>query len=276
MPFGIKNGPAIFQRFMDTVLHKYKWSIALVYIDDIIVFSRTFPKHLTHVEKILQLIISAGLTLAPKKCHLFHKSIRTLGYRVSSAGLATDEEKVIKLKEFPVPENRVAVQSFLGLAGYYRRFIPGFATLARPLFKLTTLDSQFKWTDECQQAFQQLKDKLCSAPCLRFPDYNRPFVLQTDASKIGLGAVLLQSDPGTKLLHPVMYLSRAISDAQSRYSATELECLAVHWALTQKLAHILDGPRFELHTDHEALKALFNFRTHNSRLTKWALDLEPF
>ncbi|KAL1915429.1 uncharacterized protein VTP21DRAFT_6887 [Calcarisporiella thermophila] len=253
MPFGVKNGPAVFQRLMDRLLGQCKWDFAIVYIDDLIVSSKTFEEHLQHCETVLRIIIRAGLTLSLKKSYLFYQQITALGYAVSNLGLATQPEKTRAVRDWPTPESAKDVRQFLGLATYYRRFVKDFATIARPLTRLLKKDNLFSWTDEHQSAFETLKEKLTSAPILAQPDYSKPFVVYTDASAIGLGVVL----------------------AEQNYSATERECLAVIWAL-RKLHPYLDGSQFELITDHSALQWLFDFKTPNPRLNRWSMEIQPY
>jgi transposase InsO family protein len=274
MPFGLKSGPGIFQRLMDKILGRYKWQTALVYIDDIIIYSTDFDTHLKDVDTVLGLVGKSGITLSPTKCHLGYQSLNALGHTISNLGIGTAEGTVKAVKEFPRPGSRKEVQRFLGLCVYYRRFVKDFSKIAKPLYHLTKDDTKFKWDEDCEATFEALKVKLTSAPTLAHPDYDKPFLLYTDASNLGLGAVLAQNDSEGKE-HPIVYLSRTLSPAESNYTITELECLAIVWSV-RKLHAYLDGVKFTLITDHSALQWLFDFRGSNRRLVRWSLELQPY
>lgn len=274
MPFGLKSGPAIFQRLMDKVLGRYKWQMALVYIDDIIIYSKDFATHVRDMETVLSLVAKSGITLSPSKCHLGYQSLTALGHTISNLGIGTADGTVKAVKEFPLPTNKKGLQRFLGLCVYYRRFVKDFSRLAKPLYNLIKDDVKYVWDAECQQAFDNLKTKLTTAPTLAHPDYSKPFLLYTDASNVGLGAVLAQQDEEGKE-HPIIYLSRTLTAAESNYTITELECLAIVWSV-RKLHVYLDRVKFTLITDHSALQWLFDFRGSNRRLVRWSLELQPY
>jgi transposase InsO family protein len=274
MPFGLKSGPGIFQRLMDKVLGRYKWQMALVYIDDIIIYSPDFNTHLKDIETVLSLVAKSGITLSPTKCHLGYQSLNALGHTISNLGIGTTEGTVRAVKEFPKPTTKKEVQRFLGLCVYYRRFVKDFSKLAKPLYHLTKDDTKFNWDEDCEAAFEVMKEKLTTTPTLAHPDYEKPFLLYTDASNLGLGAVLAQNDAEGKE-HPIVYLSRTLSPAESNYTITELECLAIVWSV-RKLHTYLDGVKFTLITDHSALQWLFDFRGSNRRLVRWSLELQPY
>lgn len=196
MPFGLCNSPATFERLMETVLAGLHFKICLVYIDDIIVFGKTFEETLQNLEYVFQRLQQAGLKLKPSKCTLFKKEVLFLGYRVSGLGVQTDPQKIAVIKNWPVPIDPTEVRSFLGFCSYYRRFIAGFSSIAKPLFRLTEKGRVFKWTTECNEAFEKLKCHLVSTPILAHPDFSLPFVLDTDASQVGIGAVLSQEIDG--------------------------------------------------------------------------------
>ena len=192
MPFGLCNAPATFQRLMDSVLAGLHWKTCLVYIDDIIVVGKSFDDHLCNLQVVLERLRQAGLKLHPSKCHLLQHKVTYLGHVVSAQGIAPDPDKTDKLNLWPVPRSAKEVQQFLGLANYYRCFIRDFASLAKPLHRLTETGREFTWTLESNQAFQVLKQKLISAPVLALPNWSEAFVLDTDASETGIGAVLSQ------------------------------------------------------------------------------------
>ena len=192
MPFGLCNAPATFQRLMDSILAGLHWKNCLVYIDDIVVIGKSFDDHLCNLQQVLKRLRQAGLKLQPHKCKFLQSQVTYLGHVVSAQGVSPDPEKTSKIKSWPVPQSAQEVQRFLGLANYYRRFIKDFATMAKPLHRLTEKGVPFTWTLECEQAFNFLKTQLTSAPILALPNWSRPFILDTDASDMGIGAVLSQ------------------------------------------------------------------------------------
>ena len=207
MPFGLKGA---FQRMMDMLLTGLgEYSSA--YIDDIIVFSGTWEEHLQHITVILQRLKKAGLTATPGKCQFGMAECSYLGYRVRNGHVKVEMSKVEAVSTFPVPKTKKDVRSFLGLTGYYRKFMPQYATIATPLTDLTRKTGPIcvKWTPECNEAFKKLKELLRSAPVLRAPDFTKEFILQTDASERGVGAVLSQKDE-ERVDHPVTYFSRKL------------------------------------------------------------------
>ena len=227
MPFGLCNAPATFQRLMETVLAR---TSCMVYIDDILVVGKTFEDHLLNLRKVFDRLREAGLRLKPTKCHLAKHQVKYLGYIVSAQGIAADPKKVEAIKSFPVPANLKNLRSFLGLASYYRRFIPRFAVEANPLHALTSKDSPFIWDSACQEAFECLKQLMTEAPLLAFPDFHQSFLLETDASGLRLGAVLSQKqEDGT--IRPLAFASRTLQTHEQNYGVTELEALAVVWAV---------------------------------------------
>lgn len=192
MPFGLCNSPATFERLMEVVLAGLNFNVCLVYIDDIIIFGKTFDETLQNLEQVLTKLQLAGLKLKAAKCTLFKKEVLFLGYKVSGDGVQTDPAKVAVVEQWPIPIEVSEVRSFVGLCSYYRRFIAGFSSLAKPLFRLTEKGREFKWTSDCQSAFDNLKKCLTTAPILAHPNFSVPFILDTDASQVGLGAVLSQ------------------------------------------------------------------------------------
>ncbi|MCG8034214.1 MAG: retroviral-like aspartic protease family protein, partial [Candidatus Thiodiazotropha taylori] len=206
MPFGLCNGPPTFQRLVEHVLSNLHWKICLLYIDDIIVFSKTFEEHVERLNQVLARIKSANLKIAPKKCHFFQEKVTFLGHVVSSEGIATDPSKTESVANWPVPKNVKQVRQFVGLASYYRRYIQQFAQIARPLHKLTENGVPFLWTPECQLSFETLKQKLTSSPILAYPINGTEYILDTDASNDSLGSVLSQVQNGQERV--ISYYSR--------------------------------------------------------------------
>ena len=274
MPFGLCNAPATFQRLMDLVLAGLQWSQCLVYIDDVIVLGRTFKEHLDNLQEVFQRLRLAGLRLKPSKCAFFQRSVTYLGHVVSREGVSTDPEKVRKVASWPVPSSTKEIQSFLGFASYYRRFIKDFAAIANPLHRLTEKGAQFKWTAECERAFQQLRDSLTSTPILAHPDFNRPFILDTDASDTGIGAVLSQVDEAGRE-RVISYGSRLLSKPERNYCVTRRELLAVV-SFVKFFRPYLTGRRFRLRTDHGSLRWLRNFKDPEGQLARWLEVLQQF
>ena len=274
MPFGLCNAPATFQRLMDMVLAGVQWSSCLVYLDDIIIVGKTFQHHLQNLREVFSRLREAGLKLKPSKCDLCCKEVRFLGHIVSPNGVRTDPAKTDKVADWPVPTTRKRVQQFLGLANYYRRFVKDFSNIARPLHRLTEKNCKFHWTNECQTAFDDLRHRLVSAPILAFPDYNREFILDTDASDDGIGAVLSQvQDDGTE--HVIAYASRILTKPERRYCVTRRELLAVVTFIHHFRQYLL-GRRFSLRTDHGSLTWLSNFKEPEGQLARWLERLQEY
>ncbi|KAL5509722.1 hypothetical protein EMCRGX_G005140 [Ephydatia muelleri] len=221
MPFGLCNAPATFQRLMERVLAGLHWMTCLVYLDDIIIFSRSVETHVKQLKEVLECLKIAGLKIRPKKCHLLQTSVQYLGHVISAEGIRTDPQKVACVSNWPVPRTSKELQSFLGLASYYRRFVKDFAHIASPLHALTEKGREWVWSKECNDAFFDLKKRLVSSPILTLPDFSLPFVLDTDASGDGLGAVLAQNVDGVERV--VAYASRALSRTEKKYCATRRE-----------------------------------------------------
>ena len=274
VPFGLTNAPATFQRLMAVVLRGLTPLMCLVYLDDIIIFSTTFEEHVERLRLVLSRLREAGLKLKPRKCRLLCEHVRFLGHVVSEQGVSTDPEKVRAIAEWPTPTCVKDVRSFLGMAGYYRRFVRDFSTVARPLNKLLERDVAFVWNEDSEGAFRVLKDVLSSAPILSFPDFDRPFIVDTDASNSGLGAVLSQIGLDT-VERPVYFASRTLNRAERKYSTTRKELLAVVWALKTFRPYLLGAP-FVLRTDHNALVWLMNFKEPEGQVARWLESLAEY
>ena len=272
MPFGLCNAPATFQRLMEQVLHGLVGKSCLVYLDDVLVLGRDLEEHLANTRTVWTRLYQAGLRLKPSKCQLAKEEVEYLGFRVSGTGITTSPTKVQAVREFPIPKNVKSLRSFLGLASYYRRFIPNFSVIANPLFALTRKEAIYQWDQNCQEAFQQLKDILTEASVLAFPDFSREFLLETDASGLGLGAVLSQVQTNGEC-HPIAYASRTLQKHEKNYGITELEGLAVVWAC-KHFRQYLYGHHCQVITDHEALKALLNTPHPSGKLARWGLTLQ--
>ena len=265
MPFGLQGAPATFQRLMDRVVHGLDLTAA--YLDDLIVFSETWEEHMAHLRVVLQRLREAGLTAKPRKCHFGANHCVYLGHVVGGGTVRPEHRKMEAVESFPTSQTKKQVRVFLGLAGYYRRFIPNYASMAAPLTDLTrkSLPTKIQWNDECEQAFQQLKKQLCSAPVLHSPDFDKPFLLQTDASDRGVGAILSQEDADGND-HPVAYFSRKFLPREQRYSTVEKECLAIKLGFQAFRVYLLGRP-FTIQTDHCAHIWLDHLKENNARLT---------
>jgi hypothetical protein len=215
----------------------------------------------------------SNLKLKPEKCEFLRKEVSYLGHVISENGVLPDETKTKVIYEFPSPQTVKQLRSFLGLMSYYRRFIQGFSKLAAPLHKLLKKDAIYEWTDEQERAFRSLKSKLTSPPILRYPDYSRRFILTTDASNEGLGAVLSQGEIGKDL--PVAFASRSLNKAERNYSTTEKELLAIVWGV-RYFRPYLYGTKFTVVTDHKPLMWIMRVKDPGSRLLKWRIKLEEY
>ena len=275
MPFGLMGAPSTFQRMMDDLLRDLHLFSA-AYIDDIVIFSEDWGQHVKHVRAVFQKLGEAGLTVKKKKCQFGHKECHYLGHIIGQGYVQPEECKLTAVKEYPQPKTKKHVRAFLGLAGYYRRFIPNFAEIATPLSDLTKklMPNTVVWNEKTEQAFVQLKKLLTSKPILYSPDIKKPFTLQTDASETGIGAVLSQSDENG-VEHPVAYFSRKLLPRETRYATVEKECLAVISGVRFFRVY-LEGTRFTIETDHRSLEYLRRMRETNGRLTRWSLSLQPY
>lgn len=230
LPFGLHGAPATFQRMIDQILRGTE-TFAAAYLDDIIIFSRSWQDHLQHLQEVLSRIKSAGLTIRPDKCAIAKEETCYLGHVLGHGVIRPQVGKIEAIKNAERPTTKKQVRAFLGLVGWYRRFIPNFSTRAVALTDLTKKDKpdMLNWTTDCENAFIDLKEALCTEATLQSPDFGKPFTVQTDASERGLGAVLLQGEQGK--LHPIAYISRKLLPRETLYSTVEKECLAVKWAL---------------------------------------------
>ena len=272
MPFGLCNAPATFQRLMETVLSGLAREKCFIYLDDVLVVGITFEEHANNLREVLTPIREAGLRLKPSKCHLAKSKVTYLGYVVSKEGVTVDPDKVAAIQKFPTPASVKELRSFLGLASYYRRFIPGFSKVASPLFALTHKGREFAWSQECEDVFKKMKSLLSTAPLLVFPDFSKEFVLETDASGLGLGAILSQQQDN-KVVAPISYASRTLQKHEQNYGVTELEALGVVWAV-KHFHPYLYGHKCLVITDHEALKSLLNTPHPSGKLARWGLAIQ--
>lgn len=273
LPFGLANAPSQFQRVMNSILHKYIGKFCLVYIDDIVIFSRSQEEHVEHVCLILDAIVQAGLTLKGSKCHFGQEVVELLGYQISQHGIAPQETRMAAIKNVPESQSVKEVRSFLGMAGYYRQCIPEFAEVAAPLVNLTKKNELFRFGDDERIAFEKLKEALCSENVMAYPDVNKPYKLYTDASNYAIGGILAQETDGVE--RPIQYISKQLTDGQNKWSAIEREAYAVIFAL-QKLRPYLWGAQFTVFTDHKPLLSLFKAEVKNTRVQRWAMLISEF
>ena len=328
---GLGNTPGFFQSRMEKVFKTYLWKFVLVYMDDIIVYSKDTDQHLTHLEEVLSLLQKSGVTLALKKCHFAYPSIKALGHHVSRLGLSTLEEKTKAIRELQFPRNLRELDHGLGFFGYYRRFVEWYAWIEKPLHRLKTRgfkgaptkgSARLRWairtrlgdpideepepnpdpkkkesvasdiknpaarntflvlipTKECVRAWERLKEELIKAPTLAFPDFSLPFILYTDGSKEKGYGIALHQIGKDGIERPILFLSRSLNDAETRYWATELEAGALVWALTKLPQYFDEGP-FTVVTDHSALKTALQTKTtgrRSARLNEWSMYLSTF
>jgi len=266
MPMGMVNSGATFQRLMQMVFKGLDWRVLLIYLDDLIVHSKTFDQHLSDLRNVLNRLKEAGLKLSPSKCQLFRQEVTFLGHIISPEGVRTDPKKTKAVEEWPIPQSVRDVRSYLGLVSYFRRHIKDFAATATPLHGLTKKGIEFKWSDSCQVAFDTLKQKLVQAPILAFPRDEGEFVLDTDASGTALGAVLNQIQGGEE--KTILYFSRSLSRAERNYCVTRRELLAVIEAI-KHCHHYLWGRDFLIRSDHGALRWITNFKRPEGQLARW-------
>ena len=274
MPFGLCNAPATFQRVMQQVLAGVEWDSVFSFIDDLLVASKTFSEHLNHLREVLQRLRAANLRLKTRKCSLLREETTYLGHVISTKGIKPDPAKTRQVENYPHPTDATKVRQFVGLASFYRRFIPNFATVAAPLHYLTKKNVMFCWTPECEDAFQKLKKLLVTAPVLAYPRFGagQSFVLETDASGVGLGAILSQEqEDGT--IHPVAYASRSLDKHERNYGISELETLGLVWAVRYFRPYILGHP-CTVYTDHVACLSILNTEKPSGKLARWALTIQ--
>ena len=274
MPFGLSTAPSTFARMMRMLdLEEHD---AFNFFDDILIASDDWDEHMKCLDQVLTVLSEKGLTVRPSKVEIGMNRIEFLGHCIGEKGMSPRAEKVSKVLNISPPTTKKQVRALLGLVGFYRRYIPNFASLVAPLTELTkkNLPTKVVWTNRCQQALEQVKEILSSDPVVVLPDFGKDFTIRTDASSTGLGAVLLQRG-ADELLHPVLYASRKLLDRETRYAAVERECLAVVWAI-DKFHRYVYGRQFFVETDHRPLTFLSHAKTTNQRLMRWALALQDY
>lgn len=272
LPFGLMNAPATFQALMATVFRGLTFQNVMVYIDDIVVYSQTWNDHMKHLKQIFDRLKEANLKLHPGKCKFGLRKILYLGHVMSREGIEVDKKKVELVERYPTPKNQKELRSFLGLAVYYRKFVSNFSKIATPLHRLLKKDMEYTWDSDCEEAFSLLKAALTSAPVLRFPDMNKPFILNTDGSTTALGHILSQEDE-KGIEHPICFGGRSLSKHEKQYSVSEIECAALISAVREFHVYLANN-KFIVYTDHLSLKLIHDIRTSSSgRLLRWSLCL---
>jgi len=269
MPFGLTNAPSTFMRLMNEVLRPFIGLFVVVYFDDILIYSKSTEEHLEHLHAVFDALRTARLFGNLEKCTFCTTRVSFLGYVVTPQGIEVDSSKIDAIQSWPTPSTVTQIRSFLGLAGFYRRFVRDFSSIAAPLHELTKKGIPFSWGPAQEEAFTILKDKLTHAPLLQLPDFNNMFELECDASGIGLGGVLLQAGK------PVAYFSEKLSGAQLNYSTYDKELFALVRTL-QTWQHYLWPREFIIHSDHEALKHIRSQTNLNRRHAKWVEFIESF
>lgn len=273
MPFGLKGAPSCFQRVMNIALSGLQGNHCFVYLDDVVIYASTLSEHNSKLKSVFHRLRSNNLSLQPDKCEFLRKEVVYLGHVINEKGVLPNPEKTRVVDNYPVPKTPKQVKQFLGLIGYYRRFVPNFAQIAKPLTTLLKKDTPFRWTETQQESFKQFKHLLTNPPLLQFPDFSKSFILTTDASQYAIGAVLSQGEPGKDL--PIAYASRTLNSAESNMSTIERELLAIVWS-TEHFRPYLFGQDFIIYCDHRPLTYLYNCKNPASRLIRWRLRLEEF
>ena len=275
-PFGLSQAPAYFQRLVHEVLKGI--TFAFGYLDDILIFSPDNKTHLEHLEVVFQRLREADLKLKASKCNFFKKHIQYLGHLVSGEGIEPLPEKLEAVRKMPPPTTPKEIRQFLGLVGYYRKFVPKFADIARPLTNLTKLDVPYEWTNRCQEAFEFLKQMLLKEPILKYPDPSKPYTLFTDASKFAWACVLTQEyehefdGKKRKVLHPITYMSGLFKGSQINWATLTKEAYAIYVSV-KKLDHYIQDAEVTLRSDHLPLKSFLQKNTMNTKVNNWAIDI---
>ncbi|CAA0809319.1 Uncharacterized mitochondrial protein AtMg00860, partial [Striga hermonthica] len=262
MPFGLSNAPTVFMDLMNRVFHPFLHQFVIVFIDDILIYSKRQEEHEEHLRAVLSTLRREMLYAKFSKCEFWLQRVAFLGHIITSAGIEVDPSKIAAVQNWSAPNNPSEVRSFLGLAGYYRRFIEGFSKIELPLSQLTRKSVKFEWTDHCESSFQELKRRLTTAPLLTIPDPSRSFTIYIDASRKGLGCVLMQDG------QVVAYASRQLKTHEQNYPTHDLELAAVVHAF-KIWRHYLYGGQCEIFTDHKSLQYIFTQKELNMRQRRW-------
>ena len=276
LPFGLANAPATFSRMMDRVMTGLPPEIAMCYLDDVIVVGKDVKSTMANLRRVMERFAAAGLKFGPKKCELFQKEVSFLGHIVSEKGIKMDPEKLRVIREWPQPRNTTELSAYLGLTGYYRRFVEHFARITAPLNEKMQKGVEWSWTEACERAFVELKRVMMDDIVLAYPDWDKPFILDTDASNVALGAMLSQETivNGKKVERPIAAYSKSLSKAARNYCVTRRELLAIVEATKHFRPYL--GYKFLLRTDHSSLRWLQSLRNADHQLARWQAALQEF
>lgn len=273
MPFGLKTAPATFQRAMDNILRGLQGIHCLIYLDDVIIFSSSLQEHLQKLRTVFDRLRATNLKVQLDKSEFLRKEVLYLGHTITKDGLRPNDDKITAVLNYPLPRTTTEIKSFLGLVGYYRKFIKDFAKVTQPMTDCLKKKNNINIDDKYIASFQKCKELLTNAPLLQYPDFQRPFVLTTDASNVALGAVLSQGTIGSD--KPIAYASRSLNETERRYSTIEKELLAIIYAV-KHFRPYLYGNKFYIYTDHRPLAWLYSLKEPNSKLTRWRLRLQEY
>ena len=269
MPFGLTNTPAVFMNLMNRILQPYLDQFVIVFIDDILIYSGSKEDHEEHLRVVLQILRENKLYAKFSKCQFWLDSVAFLGHVISAEGVSVDPQKIEAIVNWKPSTNVTEIRSFLGLAGYYRKFVEGFSKLAAPLTKLTRKEEKFVWSEACQQSFDELKQKLTSALVLTLPSGQDGYTVYCDAFRQGLGCVLMQHE------NVIEYASRQLKKHEQNYPTCDLELAAVVFAL-RIWRHYLYGVPCRIFTDHKSLQYLFTQKELNMRQRRWVKLIKDY
>ena len=281
MPFGLTNARATFQRLMESCLGDYHLKYCIIYLDDIIIFSKTPEEHISRLCKVFQKLDEAGLCLKPNKCKFFRDRLEYLGHVVSSKGIEPNPKKIVAIINWPQPRNITQIRSFLGFCNYYRKFIEVYTQVAKPLCQLLTGENakkktnEVEWTEQCEQAFNKLKDICSDTPILAYVDYSKCFKVHTDASEQGLGMVLYQ-DQDDGMTRVIVHASRNLSKSEKRYHSSKLEFLALKWSVCERFHKYLYGGKFQVYTDNNPLMYILTTAKLDATGQLWVASLANY
>jgi len=273
LPYGLRNAPGHFSRMMDKVLTGLTWELCLVYLDDVIVWGKDEQEHLNNLRKVFDRFREANVTLRPDKCTFMTTSVKYLGHVFQEGGYKPDPEKVKSLINLSSPEDVKGVKRILGMLSFYRRFIPNMAALANPMTELLKKDVPFCWTSTCEEGLRMMIELLKRETMLSYPDFDKSFTVTTDASQLGLGAVLSQQKEGRTV--PIAFASRALRGAEGNWSARELETLGIVWAV-EHFREFLYGKAFTLQSDHHSLQWLLKLKDPQGKMARWIERLAEY
>ena len=273
MPFGLRNAPATFQRLMDNILRGIQNERCLVYLDDIIIFSVSLEEHLLNLREVFDRLRATNFKIQLDKSEFLRKEVAYLGHIITPTGIKPNPDKIIAIKNYPIPKTSKQLKGFLGLLGYYRKFVNRFSDLTKPLTKCLKKGASITHNKEFVDCFESCKNLLMNEPILQYPDFEKTFNLTTDASNVAIGAVLSQGSIGNDL--PIAYASRTLNESEQNYSTIEKELLAIVYAVKYFRPYLF-GRHFNVITDHKPLEWLFSLKEPNSKLIRWKLKLQEY